>query len=91
MNKNDEGILDPDRHETCYRTRDNRRIIGRFQKREIEVSNQFGLQRLIVNRPNHVCLPASKAVQPNLPGAVPTTQSRTGDTRIFSPLLYRLS
>jgi cysteine-rich repeat protein len=71
VDKNGEGIADPTAHQVCYTNRDDRSAVGKFAKRTIEVSNQFGLQRLIVQRPNHVCLPAAKAIDPALPGAPP--------------------
>jgi cysteine-rich repeat protein len=71
VDKNGEGIMDPTAHQTCYTIRDDRSLLGRFQKREVIINNQFGLQRLVVTRPNHLCLPASKAIPPGQPS--PTT------------------
>ena len=73
VDKNGEGIVDPDAHQVCYTNKDDRSAIGKFVKRTIEVSNQFGLQTLVVNRPNNVCLPAAKAIDPDQPGPVPLT------------------
>jgi hypothetical protein len=53
--KNDEGIRDPTAHLACYKIRE----FG-FQRRMVRVTNQFGVQTLIVTRPETLCLPAEK-------------------------------
>ncbi len=55
-------VLNPDDHLVCYETRDERGT-PEFEKREVEVSNQFGQhQRLtVLRRKNLLCLPSLKA------------------------------
>jgi hypothetical protein len=55
--KNDEGISDPSTHLTCYSLK-----APRFEKRDVEVANQFGQFRLTVKKPNMLCVPSSKQV-----------------------------
>jgi hypothetical protein len=55
--KNNEGIDDPDTHLTCYSLK-----APSFDKRDVEVSNQFGEFRLTVKKPNMLCVPSSKQV-----------------------------
>jgi hypothetical protein len=55
-------LLNPDDHLVCYETIDERGT-PEFEKREVEVSNQFGQhQRLtVLRRKNLLCLPSLKA------------------------------
>jgi hypothetical protein len=55
-------VLNPDDHLVCYETMDERGT-PEFEKREVEVSNQFGQhQRLtVLRRKNLLCLPSLKA------------------------------
>jgi hypothetical protein len=55
-------VLNPDDHLVCYETLDERGT-PEFEKREVEVSNQFGQhQRLtVLRRKNLLCLPSLKA------------------------------
>jgi hypothetical protein len=55
--KNGEGITDPSAHLTCYSLR-----APRFEKRDVEVENQFGQFRLTVKKPNMLCVPSAKQV-----------------------------
>jgi len=56
-NKNSEGINDPSTHLTCYSLK-----APRFEKRDVEVANQFGEFRLTVKKPSMLCVPSSKQV-----------------------------
>jgi hypothetical protein len=56
-NKNDEGINNPTAHLTCYSLR-----APKFEKRDVEVLNQFGQFRLTVKKPNMLCVPSNKQV-----------------------------
>jgi len=56
-NKDGEGISDPSTHLTCYSLK-----APRFEKRDVEVENQFGQFRLTVKKPNMLCVPSSKQV-----------------------------
>jgi hypothetical protein len=55
--KNREGIGNPATHLTCYSLK-----APRFEKRDVEVANQFGEFRLTVRKPNMLCVPSSKQV-----------------------------
>jgi hypothetical protein len=56
-NKDGEGITDPSTHLTCYSLK-----APRFEKRDVEVENQFGQFRLTVKKPNMLCVPSNKQV-----------------------------
>ena len=59
VDKNDEGINDPTEHQMCYQIRDT--VAGpRFRYRDVRVENQFGVQMLVVTRPETLCTPAEK-------------------------------
>lgn len=62
LNKDCAPVLNPDDHLVCYETVDERGT-PEFEKREVEVSNQFGQhQRLtVLRRKNLLCLPSLKA------------------------------
>jgi hypothetical protein len=53
--KNDEGITEPSTNLTCYSLR-----ASRFEKRDVEVENQFGQFRLTVRKPNMLCVPSTE-------------------------------
>jgi hypothetical protein len=55
--KNEEGIIDPSTHLTCYSVK-----APRFEKRDVEVVNQFGQFRLTVKKPKMLCVPSNKQV-----------------------------
>jgi hypothetical protein len=55
--KNDERINNPTAHLTCYSLR-----APKFEKRDVEVLNQFGQFRLTVKKPNMLCVPSDKQV-----------------------------
>ena len=60
VNKNGEGILDPEVHLTCYE------IERKGEKRDVVVENQFGEQTLTVDEPELLCVPSGKtAVVPH--------------------------
>jgi hypothetical protein len=54
--KNDEGVEDPGAHLQCYSIKD----AEGFTRRDVEVTNQFGTQRLTVRHPELLCNPAVK-------------------------------
>ena len=59
VDKNGEGILDPEAHLTCYEIED----LG--ERQAVLISNQFGEQTLTVNEPQLLCVPSEKLdVQP---------------------------
>ncbi len=60
VDKNGEGIFDPETHLTCYKIQDD----PRFQRREVVVTNQFGEQTLLVTAPSLLCVPSDKTVVP---------------------------
>jgi hypothetical protein len=61
VNKNGEGILNPEVHLTCYEIKSDD---GR--KRDVVVENQFGDQTLTVDKPKLLCVPSGKtAVVPH--------------------------
>ncbi len=55
VNKNGEGIDDPQAHLNCYRIRE-----PRGPSRNVIVNNQFGEQRLTTSRAHSLCVPAIK-------------------------------
>jgi hypothetical protein len=60
VNKNGEGILNPEVHLTCYE------IERKGGKRDVVVENQFGEQTLTVDEPELLCVPSGKtAVVPH--------------------------
>jgi len=60
--KNDEGISDVDSHLTCYSLR-----APKFQRRDVDVQDQFGPLRLTVTRPTMLCVPSVKQVVSGAP------------------------
>ena len=67
VDKNNEGIIDPTEHQMCYQIRDQVTASPRFRRREVRVENQFGVQTLVVTRPETLCVPASKNGVPIAP------------------------
>jgi hypothetical protein len=59
---NGEGIDDADSHLTCYSLR-----APRFDKRDVEVENQFGQFRFTVRKPNMLCVPSRNQIVSNEP------------------------
>jgi hypothetical protein len=59
VNKEGEGINDPTEHQMCYQIRDTV-AQPRFRRRDVRVENQFGVQILVVTRPETLCTPAEK-------------------------------
>ena len=59
VDKEDEGINDPTEHQMCYQIRDTV-VQPRFRYRDVRVENQFGVQTLVVTRPETLCTPAEK-------------------------------
>jgi len=55
--KDGEGIINPLAHLTCYSLR-----APKFEKRDVEVVNQFGQFRLTVKKPNMLCVPSNMQV-----------------------------
>ncbi|MGH7893657.1 MAG: DUF7450 family protein [Candidatus Binatia bacterium] len=70
--KNGEPVIDQSAHLACYSMKDDRSAIGRFVPINLEISNQFGLQRIVVRKPDRLCLPSAKAIAPAVPGAIPS-------------------
>ncbi len=58
--KNGEGIADPTAHLMCYKIRD-----SGDGGQEVIVENQFGEQRLTINRADTLCVPAEKDMVPS--------------------------
>jgi hypothetical protein len=59
VDKNGEGIIDSTAHIMCYQARD---VPGqdRFDRKRVQITNQFGSQELNVVKTEAVCLPATK-------------------------------
>lgn len=66
VSKNAEPVIDSTAHLTCYATKDVR--TARFAKRDVIVTNQFGEQRLTVQKPYQLCVPTEKGIVPAPPG-----------------------
>ena len=60
--KNGEGITDADAHLTCYSLK-----AQKFNKRDVDVVNQFGQFKLTVKKPNMLCVPSDKQVVSGTP------------------------
>ncbi len=73
VSKNTEPTVDPTAHLACYATKDSR--TARFPKREVIVANQFGEQRVVVQKPYQLCVPTEKGIVP----APPTPSSLAVD------------
>jgi hypothetical protein len=70
--KNDEGINQEEAHLVEYKLVDRRSVTGRFLKHRVVVDNQFGAMSLLVQRPNRLMVPSSKAIAPEQPGDPPS-------------------
>ena len=71
VSKNSEPIIDPMAHLVCYTMKDDRSLIGKFGKVTVDISNQFGPQRIVVKKPHQLCVPSAKAIAPAAPGPIP--------------------
>ncbi len=65
VSKNGNSMFDPTAHLACYATKDAR--TGAFAKRDVIISNQFGVQRLTVQKPYQLCVPTEKGRAPSPP------------------------
>jgi cysteine-rich repeat protein len=65
VSKNGGGIDDATAHLTCYATKDDRQ--AKFAQREVEVTNQFGVQQVRVLKPYQLCVPSEKGIVPAPP------------------------
>jgi len=63
------GLVDPARHQLCYRMKDERGPIGKFERRTVLVINRFGIQQVSVVKPHQLCTPAEKGHVPDPPVA----------------------
>jgi hypothetical protein len=61
------GLVDPARHQICYRMQDERGPIGKFQRRNVVVINRFGIQNVAVAQPHQLCTAAEKGHVPDPP------------------------
>lgn len=59
VDKNEEGILEPTAHLTCYKARENRKG-ERFQRVDAILDNQFGQQTVTLRRAIAHCVPTNK-------------------------------
>jgi hypothetical protein len=55
--KEKEGIIDEESHLTCYALRKT----AKFDKRDVDIENRFGQERLTVTRPHMLCVPSEVA------------------------------
>jgi hypothetical protein len=63
VDKNGEGIANPSLHLTCYKIRDVRGDeFPKFEKRRVEVNDQFGTRTLLLKKIRSLCVPSSKIV-----------------------------
>jgi uncharacterized repeat protein (TIGR01451 family) len=73
VDKDGSGINDPSAHLACYKIRDVRGDeFPKFQKRRVEVTDQFGTHTLLLKKTRSLCLPSSKAPVGEVPGSPPT-------------------
>ena len=62
VDKNGEGIANPDVHLTCYEVK---KLEGtpKFEKRHVLVQNQFGEDQILeVKKPKLLCVPSTKEI-----------------------------
>ena len=59
VDKNDEEIIDPTAHLTCYNIKE---FDPQFEQRIVFVNNQFGTLFLKVEKPERLCVPSEKTV-----------------------------
>jgi Bacterial Ig-like domain (group 1) len=63
VDKNGGGIRNPTAHLTCYKIRDVRGDeFPKFEKRRVEVNDQFGTRTLLLKKIRTLCVPSSKKV-----------------------------
>jgi hypothetical protein len=63
VDKNGGGIRNPTAHLTCYKIRDVRGDeFPKFEKRRVEVNDQFGTRTLLLKKIRTLCVPSSKEV-----------------------------
>jgi hypothetical protein len=61
--KDGSGINDPSAHLACYKIRDVRGDeFPKFERRRLEVGDQFGTHTLLLKKTRRLCLPSSKTV-----------------------------
>jgi uncharacterized repeat protein (TIGR01451 family) len=73
VDKDGSGINDPTAHLACYKIRDVRGDeFPKFEKRRVEVTDQFGTHTLLLKKVRSLCLPSSKAPVGEVPGSPPT-------------------
>lgn len=63
------GLVDPARHQICYRMKDDRGVIGKFQRKNVLVVNAFGVQQVVVAKPHQLCAAAEAGIVPDPPVA----------------------
>jgi hypothetical protein len=63
VDKDGSGINDPSAHLACYKIRDVRGDeFPKFERRRVEVGDQFGTHSLLLKKTRTLCLPSSKTV-----------------------------
>jgi uncharacterized repeat protein (TIGR01451 family) len=63
VDKDGSGINDPSAHLACYKIRDVRGDeFPKFERRRLEVGDQFGTHTLLLKKTRTLCLPSSKTV-----------------------------
>ena len=63
VDKDGSGINDPSAHLACYKIRDVRGDeFPKFERRRLEVGDQFGTHSLLLKKTRTLCLPSSKTV-----------------------------
>ncbi len=63
VDKDGSGINDPSAHLACYKIRDVRGDeFPKFERRRVEVGDQFGTHTLLLKKTRTLCLPSSKTV-----------------------------
>ena len=65
VNKNGEGIKNPDVHMLCYRGHRARGEIHFIPRRGVFTNNQFGDLRIDAIRENEFCIPSRKSLSPS--------------------------
>ena len=62
VNKNGEGIIDPETHLMCYKVRRAKGEPRHQRVRGIRVNNQFGPLQLDTRKPRELCVPSTKTL-----------------------------
>ena len=57
VDKNGEGIINPDSHLTCYRVRG---VQPKFVKQDVDAADQFGVLNLTLKKSRRLCVPSTK-------------------------------